>query len=322
MANKNANVLDARIDEIMEWVVSNPIPTTWRTNSVFPSPGERKSRSRGSDGYDFAAHVEYTFEDDPRDIDWFATAATGGQQVIVEQKFEPHDSRFFVLADVGTTMGFGSYRTTKRGLATELTGSIILSAAETADRVGFVVYDDHSSVHVQQPRSAKTVLYPALASIVQYDEDAINGKIKEPKDKSVTGLQLALDTVSRYSRSLVFILSDFMNMTEGDVAMLNRVASHHDVVCIMVQDLRERELPQGILFGYGFYTFQDMRTGERKTVWLTPHNRRQFNTNFVNHEKRLIEIFQKCDCDWEVISTEEGLAAHPKLLQLFANHRK
>ena len=219
-------------------------------------------------------------------------------------------------------MGFGSYRSTKRGLVAELTGSIILSAAETADRVGFVIYDDHSSIHVQQPRSAKTVLYPAMASIVQHDEDSINGRLKQPKDKSVTGLQLALDTVSRYSRSLVFILSDFMNMTEEEKAMLSRVSSHHDVVCIMVQDLRERELPQGALFGFGAYTFQDMRTGERKTIWLTPHNRRQFTENFQTHENALIETFQKADCDWEVISTEEGLAAHPKLMQLFANHRK
>lgn len=322
MANKNAKVLEQRIDSVMEWVVSNPIPTTWRTDSVFPSPGERKSRSRGSAGYDFAAHLKYELGDDIRDIDWYATAATGGQEVIVEQRFEPRDSRFFVLADVGTTMGFGSYRTTKRGLSAELTGSIILSAAETADRVGFVIYDDYSSIHVQQPRSARTVLYPALASIVQHDEDAINGKVKESKDKSATGLQLALDTVSRYSRSLVFILSDFMNMTEEDRAMLNRVSSHHDVVCIMVQDLRERELPQGALFGYGFYTFQDMRTAERKTIWLTPANRRKFTENFEAHEAGLIQLFQKCNCDWEVISTEEGLAAHPKLMQLFANHRK
>lgn len=313
--------VDDRISGLMDWVVSNPIPTTWRTSSVFPSPGERKSRSRGSNGYDFAAHLKYEPGDDVRDIDWYATAASGGQEVIIEQMFEPRDSRFFVLTDVGSTMGFGSYRCSKRMLAAELTLSIILSAAETSDRVGFITYDDYSSLHVQQPRSAKTVLYPAAHSIVEYDVAEEEGRLEAPSDKSVTGLQYALDSVSNYSKSLIFIVSDFMNMTDEEREALNSIASYHDVVCIMVQDLRERELPQGNVFGYGFYQFQDMRTGEAKTIWLTPHVRRMFTQNFKEHEERLLDFFNSCGCDWEVISTEEGLAAHPKLLELFGNHR-
>lgn len=318
----NMKRVDERIGSLMEWVVSNPIPTSWRTNTAIPSAGERKSRSRGPQGYDFATHLEYQPGDDIRTIDWRATAKTGGQKVITRQMFEPRDSRFFVLTDVGSSMGFGSYRCSKRMLAAEITLSIILSAAETADRVGFITFDDYTKGHVQQPRSAQTVLYPAARSIVEYDEADLHGLNEPSKDKSVTGLQYALDTVSNYSRSLVFIVSDFMSMNEETAIQLNNIASHHDVVCIMIQDLRERELPQGALFGYGFYTFEDVRTGERKTIWLTPGVRRKYTENFEKHEAGLIELFNRCDCDWEVISTEEGLAAHPKLLELFANHRK
>ena len=308
----------------MDWVISATVPTTWRTDSMLPSPGERKSWARGPNGWDFAVHRPYEPGDEINTIDWFASAATGLQEVITRVNFEPRDSRFYVLTDMGSTMGFGSYRTSKRMLAAEVTLSIILSAKETADRVGFVLYDDFSAVHTQRTRNAQTVFYPAARSIVEYDEAVLAGEIDPAaaEDKSITGLQLALDSVEDLSRSLVFVVSDFMNMTEEDEAMLERVAAVHDVVCIMIQDLRERELPQGALFGYGFYVFEDMRTGETKTIWLSPNVRRQFAENFNAHEQKVIELFNRCDCDWEVISTEEGLAAHEKLVTLLANHQK
>ncbi|MBK9141420.1 MAG: DUF58 domain-containing protein [Candidatus Melainabacteria bacterium] len=314
--NKN---IDARIQSLLDWLVSHPIPTTWRSSSVFPSAGERRSRSRGSDGYDFAARVLYEPGDDIRDIDWAATAATGGQEVYIIENYEPRDSRFFVLVDVGLTMGFGTNRTSKRMLAGELAGSVILSAKETADRVGFVAYTDDSVVDFQPPRGAQVALYPALAAVVEADERALDGTLSRSAnaDKSVTGFQMALDTVGGYTKSLVFIISDFLNLTEEDKAMLFKLAAYHDVVCINVQDLRERELPNS----FGFYTFEDLKTGQRKTIWLNKKNREQFEANFRAHEQELFDLFRRCQCDWEVVSTEEGLAAHAKLMQLFAGHR-
>ncbi|MBZ0240329.1 MAG: DUF58 domain-containing protein, partial [Cutibacterium acnes] len=171
--------------------------------------------------------------DDIRDIDWAATAATGGQEIYIIQNFEPRDSRFFVLIDVGLTMGFGTNRTSKRMLAGELAGSIILSAKETADRVGVVAYSDHQVVDFQPPRGAQVSLYPALAAVVEADERAAAGTLEKPDaDKSVTGFRMALDTVGGYTKSLVFIISDFLNLTQEDKAMLFRMAAYHDVVCI------------------------------------------------------------------------------------------
>ena len=100
--------------------------------------------------------------------------------------------------------------------------------------------------------------------------------------------------------------------------MLRRLSSLHDVVCLMIQDLRERELPGG----FGLYTFQDLRTGEKRSIWLTAKNRRLFAENFQKHQTALFEFFRECNCDWQVFSTEEGVAAHPKLMKLFAGHRR
>lgn len=300
--------------EIMKWVVSQPIPLTWRSNTVMPSAGERRSRSRGSSGFDLATRNIYEPGDDPRDIDWFATAQTGGQHIYTVQYYDPRDTKFFVVVDAGATMDFGTVRTTKRYLAAELAGSIIKSAEETGDRVGAVVFSDNKIDQYLPPKAASQRLFTTIASIV----DAGDKAGKAPAGSTMSGFSQALKSVAKHSRSLVFVLSDFMNMGTEEKKMLKRLAVLHDVVCIAIQDLRERELPGG----FGLYTFQDLRTGEKRTIWLTRKNRELFQENFQKHQSELFEFFREAHCDWEIVSTEEGIAAHPKLLKLFAGHRR
>ncbi len=304
------------VREIIKWVVSQPIPLTWRSNSPLPSAGERRSRSRGSSGFDFATRNIYEPGDDPRDIDWFASAQTGCQEIYTVQNFDPRDTKYFVVADAGVTMDFGTVRTTKRYLTAELAGSIIKSAEETGDRVGTVVFSDNKIEQYLQPRGAKMRLFPTLASIVEARENST--RKPDSTTGNTSGFVQALHAVAKQSRSLVFVLSDFMNMGEEEKKTLRRLSVLHDVVCIMIQDLRERELPGG----FGLYTFQDLRSGEKRSIWLTASNRRLFAENFQAHQAALFEFFRECHCDWQVFSTEEGVAAHPKLMKLFAGHRR
>lgn len=305
------------VREIIKWVVSQPIPLSWRSSSPMPSAGERRSRSRGSSGFDIATRNIYEPGDDPRDIDWPATAQTGGQEIYTVQYFDPRDTKFFVLVDAGITMDFGTIRTTKRYLAAELAGSIIKSADETGDRVGSVVFSDHKIERYLPPRGAKTRLFPTLASIVEA-RDSGTGNGHSPAPGSTSGFVQAIKSVAKHSRSLVFVISDFMNMGPEERKMLRRLSVLHDVVCIMVQDLRERELPGG----FGLYTLEDLRTRQKRTIWLTRNNREIFSENFRKHQEELFEFFRQSHCDWEVVSTEEGVAAHPKLMRMFAGHRR
>lgn len=307
------------VHELVKWVVSHPIPLTWRSNSAMPSAAGRKGRKRGFSGYDLISRGVYEPGDDPRSIDWHATAQTGGQVVCTVHYREPRDVKFFALVDTGVTMEFGTFRTTKRYLAGELTGSIIKSAEETGDRVGLVTYSEQAVERYIPAAGAKTMLFPALASIVEasaIERARQRGGATTADGK--TGLMKALKAIGQHSRSLIFIISDFLNLTEEEKVMLKKTAVRHDVVCICVQDLRERELPNG----FGFYTFQDLKTGQKRSIFLHKKNRAKFAENWQRHQTALFEFFRQAHVDWTVVSTEEGVAAYPKLMRLFAGHRR
>lgn len=305
---------------ILRKAVSCEIPINWRTTaSAHGGAGSRKSRSRGSNGYDLAARLTYEPGDDPRDIDWAATAQTGGQEILTVQFYDPRDTKFFVLVDTKTTMDFGTHRTTKRVLAAELTASIIKSAEETNDKIGFVAYSEDRVEKYYPSKSAKMNLVPALAATLESNspEERAAGRKAVKSEKGVSGLVKALSRLPK-SRSLVFVLSDFFDLSEEDKKALRRAGTIHDIVCLVIQDRRERELPAG----WGFYTLQDMRTGVRRTIWLSRSTRQKFQENFQRHNSALLALFKKAHCDWSVFSTEEGAAAHPKLMRLFGGHRR
>lgn len=306
------------ISEALRMVASTPIPTGWRTNQPYPGGGIRKSRARGSSGFDLAARVEYEPGDPVRDIDWPASAQTGLQSVLVTHRYEPRDLKVFIVADVQATMDFGTFRTTKRLLAVELAASIMKSAQKTEDKVGFIAYSERNVEQMLTPRSTKRLLFPALASLIEARSTAPRVNTDQ------SGLSQALSMIPP-RRALIFVLSDFLNMTDADREAIKRAAQMHDVTCIAVQDRRERELPAGIRFlgmEIGLYTLRDLRTGKRRTIWLSRSNREKFAQNFAQHQQALEDFFKKSHCDFGVFSTEEGVAMLPKIVHLFASHRR
>jgi uncharacterized protein (DUF58 family) len=295
------------VQQILRRVVFCEIPVRWRSSTATAGAGERRSFYRGA-GHDFDALDEYMPGDDPRDIDWNATAETGGQVVLRNVYLEPRDLKVFILADVRRSMNFGTVRATKRHLAAELAASICKAAETTKDRVGFIAFSATRVEKYVPTRAAKTAMYPALASILETDPSA---------DGNGSGLSKALANLP-VNRSLVFVLSDFLRLTDDEKAALRRAALVHDVICLVIQDRRERELPPG----WGFLTIEDLQTGQRKTVFLSRRTRERFAARFAAHQAALIAFFKEAHCTWQVVSTEEGDAAMPKIIKLFASHTK
>jgi uncharacterized protein (DUF58 family) len=299
------------VREILKRIVVSAIPVGWRSASVVPGPGERKSFSRGSSGYDVVARVEYEPGDDPRDIDWAATAQTGGQLVLTTQYMEPRDVKIFCVVDTNPTMDFGTARVNKRILAAELAGSIIKSSDETKDKIGCIGYSE-TAIEFQLPaRTAANTLVPALVNLVE---------AKGEKKGSRSGLVSALALLPR-QRGLVFIISDFLHLNDEEKKAIKRVGYMHDVVCLVIQDRRERELPAPTGFWPELLTVRDIRTGERKSIWLNKKNRQAFADNFQRHHDALMAFLKEAHCDRAVFSTEEGEAAIPKIIRLFSGHR-
>lgn len=310
------------IDQILELVVQCPIPLDWKSESPLPGAGERRSTYRGP-GMDFMELDEFQDGDDPRNIDWFTTAKTGGRQLMKIVHQEEKEVRSYLLVDISDSMEFGTTRVTKRTLAAEMAASVIFSVDKTKDKVGLILYSAAGVLETMPSRSAMTHLYPIMSSILETNSLDTSRLMENPGN----GLSKALSGLPN-QRSLVFLISDFMNMTEQDWSDLEEAATMHDIICIYVQDRRERELPQlngtgffsGILGALGcFYTLED-HLGNREVIWNSASTRRKYSANFRAHEARVTGRLDQCGCQSMVVSTEEGLGAIPKVLNLFGSH--
>lgn len=318
MSIPNETRLEVR--EIMRRIVRQAVPIRWRSTER-TGVGERRSQYRGK-GDDYDGLIEYTPGDDTRDIDWQAYAMSGGQDLLVRVYREQTDVRAYVLVDIGPTMNFGTARVTKRQLAAELATSCVASLDKTKDRIGVVAYSQHNVERVEKPRIAcSDVMFFTALTVLQTEQKAREGN-GEGFLKAIKGLPT--------SRSLVFVISDFMNMSEKDWAALRRTANRHDVICMFVQDIRERELPD-VSWGPGpigwltgmlgcFYTLQDW-SGARRTIWVSRKTRAQYAANFRAHEANVLARIKDAHCRSVIVSTEEGDSAYPKLLKTFGRAR-
>lgn len=266
--------------------------------------GSRLSIHRG-DGDNFDGHDIYVpGEDDPRTIDWNATALTGGQQILVALFKEDAHIKSSILCDVSPPMDFGSTRVTKRVLAAELSACAVRSLANTHEPVSIVTYS-HSGVERRVPSSsASSMMLPTIVHVLDSRHT--------PRPGKTDGLGKALALVSR-SPSIVFVISDFLSTTEADWQSLKRIGRRHRLICFYVQDQRERELPR-VLFPV-LYTVQDT-SGVAQDLWVTRGRARRHKQKFEAHEARILKRLKECRATSIVVSTQEGDKASARVLSL------
>jgi uncharacterized protein (DUF58 family) len=208
--------------------------------------GSYRTVARGH-GLDVADLREYTPGDDLRFIDWNVTARM--DTPYVREFLEDRDLTCWLLLDHSASMGFGPVDRTKARVVTEVATTLAYVLARGGNRVGALVYGDRldhtvppGTGRLQVLRIAQTLLDP-------------------PRSETHTTTDLA--TLLRHAdgiirrRSLVVVLSGFQS-TPGWEDHLGRLARRHDVVCIVVSDPREQELPS-----VGMVYVEDAETGEQ-----------------------------------------------------------
>jgi uncharacterized protein (DUF58 family) len=334
MKKINENILD----EIGDRVFSMPIGVLWRSQEITFRSGERRGVSRGSNGYEIISRQPYEPGDDPRDIDHFATAQSGDDSIVTITYQEPHDINIVMVVDTGRRMQFGTIRADKRTVSAEVVASILACAHKTQDRAKVITFSEQQVESRVGPKGPKSAFGPAMESILEPPQSApkpaektegsdllkmlgsFSRKSASPKTESclASGKCEALLEVPK-TRSLVFVVSDFINLSDAEKESLREAAAVHDVVCVVIQDLRERELPSG----RGLYTLRDIVSGEAKSVWLNDANREQFRRNSQARLDELTAFFTDANCDWGFFSTEQDAdEVIPEMMRLFSGHRR
>jgi uncharacterized protein (DUF58 family) len=247
------------------------------------------------DGIDFTDLRVYVAEDDVRHIDWNVTARL--DEPYVRQYTEDRELTAWLVVDRSASMRFGQ-KAGKESVATELAVSIGRLVGQGGNRVGAILFDNHSQL-VIPPRTGRD-------QILRIARELMRPAVKE-KASTTTDLgamfKLAAATTAR-RRSLVFVMSDFIADPgwERPLAMLTH---RHEVVVIRVVDPAELELPD-----VGLILVEDAETGEQLLVDTSdPLLRGRLAAQVGAREDELAEQMRRAGVDPHHITTDQDLPA-------------
>jgi len=185
-------------------------------------------------GLEFDGYRAYTQNDDAELIDWKATIRSS--QTMIKQFQEERNLDVNFLLDVSSSMVFGSTDKLKSEYAAEVVASLSNFILSVGDNVGLYMFKDNVT-HFLPSKGTKNQFYFILKTLVNsglyggpYDlENAINFMIKAAN-----------------SKSLLFIVSDFIGLREGWKDSIKLARGKFDVIGVMIRDPRDRELPRNV----------------------------------------------------------------------------
>ena len=188
------------------------------------TPGQRRNRQWG-EGREFESLRDYAQGDDPRTIDWKASAK---RRKFVVRNYEAERSQNIVLAiDAGRHMR--ERLSPLRERIDYALGACMMLASRAqsfGDRIGVVVFDDRIR-HLSPPRRADP---PALARVLA----GVETRLVEPN------YPLALATLGRTfrKRSLVILFCDVIDgsVSRALVSSLGRIGRAHLPLAIAIRN--------------------------------------------------------------------------------------
>jgi uncharacterized protein (DUF58 family) len=212
--------------------------------SLSAASGDYTSPFRGQ-GLSFHEVREYRPGDDIRSIDWRVTARSGKPHMKV---FTEERERTVILCiDVNAGMRFGTRGTFKSIQAARAAALLGWQAQRSHDRVGSVVFGDvPGGLQYFTPVRARQALWQTLKLLSREDEG---------KHTEFVSLE---DTLSHLDRaaptgSLIFIISDFHQVTETLEKRLINLHRRCDIILVTITDPADCTLPavNTILFSNG-----------------------------------------------------------------------
>jgi uncharacterized protein (DUF58 family) len=190
--------------------------------------GIRPRPARG-EGTEFESLREYVSGDDPRHVDWHASARRG--RLIVRQHQTERHHTVMIAVDTGRLMAGQIDASSKLDYAIDCAIALARASKEYGDRVGFIAFDRELRVFTR-PRAG----FSGVGAIVRATL-ALNPFPFEPN------YRVLVETLARHQkrRALIVVLTDFV---EGSASReleeyLAVLARRH---CVMLVAMRDRLL--------------------------------------------------------------------------------
>jgi uncharacterized protein (DUF58 family) len=244
----------------------NPLAARLRTAML---TGRRRPGVRGagapvkrrSDGYEFAELRGYVAGDDPRRIDWAATARAGALQTRVV--FEDHALTFAAALDASGSMFVGRTRS-----------NYDIAGDAAAFWYGAAIDDDRCArVTADGLVFARDLRGRVAARLCTEQSEARGAPFGE-------ALEIALAALPRSANLL--LISDFFEIDAFD-SLLRACSARFDVTALLVSDPWKSGLPLG-----GFVRLRDAESGETGRYFIGTRERDRYLDAVETRERRVL----------------------------------
>ena len=242
--------------------------------------GGARPYPRRGDGFEIAELRAYVEGDDPRRIDWAATARAGGVQVRV--LLEEHALCFGAIVDDSASMDVGKRRSLRTAMYEAL--DAWADALTREDRAVRILPRDVDAPHLFGVRAAS--------------------RLRERHDVGPFDLEAAL-RLTRFALprdAALLVVSDFF--TPLDDELLREMATHVDATALVAHDPWSENLPLR-----GFVRLRDSETGVTRAIFLGKAQRRRFVDAVRAREEMLLARFTACGWRVGLLDERDGAAA-------------
>ncbi|MDX1800859.1 MAG: DUF58 domain-containing protein [Marinobacter sp.] len=260
-------------------------------------PGAQQVRTRQSGlqasprrgrGMAFAEVRQYQPGDDIRSIDWRVTARrqTPHTKLYEEERERP----VLLICDFNRTLFFGSQGAYKQVRCAQLAALIAWLGLWAGDQIGGIVFSEQGIVVIRPARRKKSVLrlLDTLAQF-QHGPDTLQqtaGKDTGSGPPASVDLDGALQEARRvaHTGSRIFVISDFLGVSDETSGLLGALARHNTVTALRVVDPLEQSLPSQGRFAVA---------GPDGPVWFNGSDRR-FQRAFAAKVREHEDTIKRC----------------------------
>lgn len=256
--------------------------------------GLKQSRQRGR-GMTFAEVRPYQPGDDIRSIDWRVTARRQSPHTKIYE--EERERPVLLIADLGPTLFFASTGAYKQVRCAQITALLAWLALRAGDQVGGLVCNEQTLEVVRPARRKKSVLR-LLNNLARHQHQPDSPP--SPVDNRHR-LDTALAEARRvaHTGSKIFVISDFMSLSDSTSSLLGMLARHNSVTALRIQDPLEKQLPDRGRFAVA---------GPQGPLWFdagNPSFRNAWQQKVAAHEQQLAECFRTAGVASATITTEQ-----------------
>ena len=285
--------------EILKKVRTIEIKARGLSNNIFA--GQYHSAFKGR-GMAFSEVREYQYGDDIRDIDWNVSARFHKPYVKVFE--EERELTVMLLIDVSGSLDFGTQKSFKRDIVTEVAATLAFSAIQNNDKIGVIFFSDKIEKYIPPKKGRKHILF-IIRELLDFKPQSRKTDIKQAVE-FLTGVMKRKCTA--------FLMSDFYTQEEFEksLTICNR---KHDLVALQVYDHRDVDLPD-----VGLMKVKDAESGHEMYIDTSDRKLRTAHDNYWrNRQKMLSDIFNNSNVDNVSIATNQDYVK--ALMQLFAMRR-